>query len=286
MILSVLCNYKLSKIFLLLSCVFLTPEKGFNQIISNRQNANENIYLARTKQFNEFLDRFNYKTDFKGNPIDSSFSAKMPRQRWLNSLFDMKDKRLLTGDQYSADYVNLTTRFINEITSNNLLINKFSGNILAEAKSRILYNDTPHTISLFLNQEVTGNNMVKWVIVDVKGEILNFLRKDTSFNRFLPPISNETDFMSLKKALDDVNHLNYYASESFEINTLSIFFYCLNTGLIKFDYVQEIRYHVLDIPGWCIKVKDFNRLEMNSGWLIYDLTTNTLGTKDYLKTLQ
>ena len=55
--------------------------------------------------------------------------------------------------------------------------------------------------------------------------------------------------------------------------------------LLKFEYVEEVRYHILDIPGWCIRVKDFNRDELNSGWLIYDLSLNNLSRKEYIQTL-
>jgi len=55
---------------------------------------------------------------------------------------------------------------------------------------------------------------------------------------------------------------------------------------MKFEYVEEVNYHITDIPGWCIKVKDFNREELNSGWLIYDLSTNNLNQKDYIRSLK
>ena len=60
----------------------------------------------------------------------------------------------------------------------------------------------------------------------------------------------------------------------------------VNSGLVKFEYVEEVIYHIIDIPGWCIKVKDFNRNEMNSGWLICDVMKNNLELSDYLKNLK
>jgi hypothetical protein len=285
MIMPVISCHKLLKFILLISFSILISKDGYCQIISNPQKANENIYLVRTKQFNEFLDRFNYKTDFNGKKIDSVFMSKMPRQKLLYSLFDLKDPRILAGEKHSDSYENTKARFIAEITGNNILINKYSGNILAEAKSRILFNDVPHTISLFLNQEHVGNNMVKWVILDVRGDIFNFLKADTSFKRYLSPSNNEIDFIDLKRAMEDINYLHYYASGGFNMDLLSVFFYCVNKKMIKFEYVQEVKYHILDVSGWCIKVREFNRLEMNSGWLIYDITANNLNLKDYLKIL-
>ena len=39
---------------------------AFSQI----SNADEQNYFINVKQFNEFIDRFNYKTDFRGEKID------------------------------------------------------------------------------------------------------------------------------------------------------------------------------------------------------------------------
>jgi hypothetical protein len=259
---------------------------SYSQTIVNSSQTNEIIYLARNKQFNEFLDRFNYKTDLRGNPIDSAFSVRMPREKYLNSLFDLKDPRIMDGSNtYSKSFVETKVRFIDEVLKTRTSINKYSGNIIAEAKSRITINGTPKSMSIFLCQEKVGNNMSKWVITDVRGEILNFLKTDSSRKRYLPPTSNETDFIDLKRAMEDVSYLQYYASGDYKIDLLSVFFYCISSKIIRFEYVEEVNYHILDIPGWCVKVKDFNRNEMNSGWLIYDLAPNKLLLKDYLKSL-
>jgi len=255
-------------------------------ITSNVQKSKENIYLARIKQFNEFLDRFNYKTDFNGNPIDSSFAGKIPREKYIYSLFDLKDNRIAAGGKDpQGSYADLKSRFVKQVISGDIKINKYAPGILAEAKSRVIFNGKPQTITIFLNQEVVGRGSVKWVITDVKGDILNFLKTDTTHIRFIPPGSNETDFINLKRALEDVDYLQYYASSDYKFDQLSIFLYLINSGLLKFEYVEEVRYHILDIPGWCIRVKDFNRDELNSGWLIYDLSLNNLSRKEYIQTL-
>jgi len=259
----------------------------FSQKIVSEQKTNEEIFLARTKQFGEFLDRFNYKTDFNGNPVDSVFKRKMPRGKFLNSIFDLKDKRIVPGpDSFSKSYIDLKSAFIDEVLTGDKRINKYSPDIIAEARSRIIYKNAPQTISIFLSQEIVGKDMVKWVILDVKGDILNFLKTDTAYRRFIPPTSHETDFINLKRALEDSYHLQYYASKEFRFDPVSVFFYCINSKQIKFEYVEQVIYHILDIPGWCIKVKDFNRNELNSGWLISDVGRNSSDKISYLKSLK
>jgi hypothetical protein len=258
----------------------------YAQTINNSVNPNEQNFLVRTKQFNEFISRFNYKINFNGDPVDSVFRTKIPRDKIISSLFDMRDPRVdPSGKNYSNDYVREKSEFISEVISKNELIYRYSGKIIAEAKSRILFNGVPKEIVIYLTQETVGKDMVKWVISSVNGEFFNFLQTDSNYVRFIPPSSNETDFMNLKRALEDVNYLQYYTSKDYKPDYLTLFYYMLNSSLVKFDYVEEVNYSIIDLPGWCFRVKEFNRNEMNSGWLIYDLKKNNLDLKDYIKSL-
>ncbi len=232
-------------------------------------SADERMFLLRTKQFNEFLDRFNYKTNFHGEPVDSAFEVQISRERMINFLFDLADPRFdPSEDDYSAEYVDEIKAFVEDVIQHDRKIFKYSDKILAEARSRVIYKGSPVNISVFLTQEIVDRTKVKWVIKSVSGEVFNFLLTDTMYIRFIPPSSNETDFMNLKRALEDVNYLQYYADKDYEPDYLTLFFYMINSGQMKFEYVEEIIYHITDIPGWYIKVKNFNRGDMNSGWLI------------------
>jgi hypothetical protein len=280
--------YKYTAILaVILALGIISIKNSFSQEIITPVNSNEKIFIARTKQFNEFLDRFNYKTTFTGEPVDSAFMAKMPRSRMINSLFDLKDSRTdKSSKEFSQEYVDLKTRFVNEVVNTNLGVSKYSGNIIAEARSRVIYKGNPHNIRVFLAQEVIMETRNKWVILDIKGDLFDFLKTDTAFVRFIPPSSNETDFMNLKRALEDINYLHYYASKDYQPDYLTLFFYLVNTGAIKFEYVNEVIYHILDIPGWIMKIREFNRNELNSGWLISDLSENNLKRYDYLRSLK
>ena len=272
---------------ILVILAFIVSNPVFPQILTSTQKEREDIFNARIKQFNEFVDRFNLKSDFNGNPADSVFRAKMPRERMLNLLFDLKDPRTQkTGADYSDYYTGLKGSFISEIAQNNILLYKYSPGIIAEARSRVTYKGVPQMIRLFLIQETVGDDMVKWVLYAAKGDILNIFKSDTSMVRFIPPTSNETDFINLKRALEDSDHLQYYAIEDYKPDNLTIFFTFIRTGLIKFEYVEEVIYHVISIRGWYFKVKDFNRNELNSGWLITDLARNDLSNPEFIGNLK
>lgn len=277
---------KISRDSLLVILIFFVGCPLFSQILADPQKSREDIFVARIKQFNEFADRFNLKSDFNGNPADSAFRARMSRERMIPLLFDLKDPRIqVSGKEYSGDYVKMKEDFIRNVVQNNILLYKYSQGIIAEARSRIIYKGEPQTIRLFLVQETVGDDMVKWILYSAKGNILNIFKTDTSMIRFIPPSSNETDFINLKRALEDTDHLQYYASQDYEPDYLTLFFSYIRSGLIKFEYVEEVVYHIIDIPGWYIKVKDFNRNELNSGWLINDVMKNDLDLPAFIKSL-
>lgn len=258
-----------------------------SQILADPQKEREEIFLARIKQFNEFADRFNLKTDFYGNPADSAFLSRMPRERMLAMLFDLKDPRTVKqGNEYSAEYVKLKESFISDVTSGSITLYKYSPGIIAEARSKVTYRGQPQKISVFMVQEVVGEDMVKWVIHSARGAMLDVFQTDTSMVRFIPPSSNETDFMNLKRALEDTDHLAAYARNDYVPDKLTLLFSLLRSGQLQFEYVEEVIYHVTDIPGWYMKVIDFNRNELNSGWLITDVARNNLDIADFIKNLQ
>jgi hypothetical protein len=223
----------------------------------------------RIKQFNEFIDRFNYITDFKGENLSPTFKLKVSRVDYLKILFNFQDPRLIKDNPaFSEEYRNLIQEFVEHISKDSIFISKYSDRIIAVAKTRIIYNNDPKDISIYLSREVVGGNMIKWVIVSVYANFLDIVKEDTSFVRFIPPNSHELDFMNMKRALEDKDHLNDYAKNGYVYDPLSVFFFNIRNGNIVIDYIKEVNYFIFDILGWCLKVKDFNRSGSNSGWLI------------------
>jgi hypothetical protein len=268
-----------ARVFILAVLVLnLASHECPGQNLVNSQKSDEAIFIARTKQFSEFLDRFNYRTDFNGNPVNAEFEKKMPREKMLSALFDQKDPRITTDKAFTS----LRDEFIKSVLKENILIEKYSPEIIAEARARVIYKGTPQTISIYLNQEVSKGS-VKWVLLSARGDVLDVFVKDTTMVRFIPPASNETDFINLKRALEDKDHLQDYAFKGYSPDLLSIFLYCISSGVLKYDYVQDVTYHIFDIKGWYIKVKDFNRNELNSGWLITDISKSESGSRELLK---
>lgn len=133
---------------------------------------------------------------------------------------------------------------------------------------------------LILNRKVT-NNYAKWVIRKVDAAFLNLPQKANTGNS-LPPNSHETDFISLKKALDKKNNFQTIVEESFKYSQLSTFLYLISKGELKFQYVEKIKYLILDIPNWAIAVQEYKRDSENSGWLISNISKQDIELKEYL----
>lgn len=266
-------NISVSFIILIL---FATGASSQNLIVPE-QDTEQDRFVARIKQFNEFVDRFNYEADFNDEIPDSAFMALYPRERYMTHLFN---RDLLTGPNNKAS---LISSFIADVCNNNRYLYKYSPSIIAAAKTRIIYEGREDYITIFLNQEIVGNDMVKWVILDVEGGVLDFMQTDTSYIRFISPSSNETNFINLRRALADSLHLQDYAYANYDYDQLSVFFYCIYKGIIKVRQVEKITYHISDIPGWCFSVEEFNRSGYNSGWLISDIYECDLEFSEFLE---
>lgn len=241
-----------------------------NFSISGDINVNE--FNFRVKQFSEFVDRFNFETDHKGEPINEDGSSGLTRKLLLATLFNQDDARFMAeNDASSAEYMNLVKNFINEVCENELYLNKHSENIYARSVCSGKYHKKDIDFSIILQQERVGRDMLKWVVRDMEADFLEFLEVDTIMLKFLPPSSDKLDFMELRRAFSDSTHLDGYSYRDYKYDPLSVFYYLLYTGEVKLESILEIEYIIKDIPGYEMVLRDFNRHSNNSGWLIRDL---------------
>jgi hypothetical protein len=237
---------------------------GISQTINSEYNTR--IFNAKVKQLNEFFDRFNYVVDIESNKVDSYFKSKVSREDYVRSLFNEKDHRV-KDNNFNA----IKEDFIHFVVNDSIKINKYSNDIIAEARSSITRNNKDENISIFLKQEIVDRQFVKWVIHDIRADFFSFEKSDSAYQKFIQPTSHETNFINLKRILADKEDLLIYAYSDYQVDQLSLFFYELNREIIKYKQVEELIYHITDIPGWYIQVKEFKRNTENSGWLINDL---------------
>lgn len=246
-------------------------------IQEGKKEALPNMVL-QVKQLDEFVNRFNYEQDFYGKKITPEFKKQFPRDKYISLLFNNQDKRII---QNSAEYFSLIEQFIRDVSKGDgQYIAKHSTEIYAVADCKLIYKGKTEKAMFILNREVT-ENYAKWVIRKVDATFLDLLQKGEATGS-LPPNSHETNFISLKKTLDKKNNFSSITQKPFQYNQLSTFLYLISTGELKFQYVEKLKYLVLDIKEWAIAVQEYKRDTENSGWLISNISKQDGELKEYL----
>jgi len=235
-------------------------------------SAREHAFF-RVNQLNDFSDRFN-------RVESSSFlnyikkrgdeSSEVTRDVLLYSLFHNNGKKMEEA---------LKDKFINHIIFNNVKISENTENWYAKVNCLFTYQERELDLDLVLKfVHDTKFDGYKWEIVKVE-KLKNRKtkkipsKKHLSGNdekRVISPVSNEVHFIDLRRYLSDLEHLTDYFIPIRNENEQN-FILQLQSEKLKFEQVNEISYHFLQLEGWIFKVAyiDQNKLNpKNTGWLM------------------
>ena len=229
----------------------------------------ERALYTMTKQMSQFMSRFNYEEDQYGkkiHPDSASYRDKDMRKVVLPLLFDMDNPRT-NGS--------LRDFFIEDLTKDNSKYFEFlGGDWYSEVSATFKWNGKDVDVSMIfaIEKENLGS---KWVLTNVFFSEFNklFPKGDLAEQQkhFLHPMSHELDFMNIYKIFKTPECIEYYASDSYSTDYLSIFFYEIKQGNLVFDKVNGEKFHVFQIDNWYFEVSWFNRSGYNTGWLISNL---------------
>ena len=86
--------------------------------------------------------------------------------------------------------------------------------------------------------------------------------------------------MNLRRAFQDSNVPEAFTESSFKPDYLTLFLYEMKLGNIKFETVNNVKFHFFQIEGWYFEVNQFNRPGFNTGWLISNLVKLKPGDKE------
>lgn len=248
-------------------CIFCL---SFTSLPAQYTETEEKI-IVEVKQFGQFVKRFNYEEDFWGNPADSTFFKKITRETYVDLLFDKNDPRLDVNDTtYTEAYTNLKNEFINEIVEKEIRIKPFSENLYARLHCSFAYQNQVRNVQLTLKQEIE-NQGYKWVLYQAHSDIFPAIHKDSLHIAFIPPTNNELYFSRLKSVFRTTDVIANYTHKDYVYDGLSTLLYLMKKEEMVFKSVNDIQYHIFDIPGWLVTVREFKRNSYNSGWLISDL---------------
>lgn len=231
--------------------------------------ADERALYTMTKQMSQFMSRFNYEEDQYGkkiHPDSSDYRDRDKRKTVLPLLFDMENQRT-NGS--------LRDFFIEDLTQDDSNYFEFlGGEWYSEVSATFKWEGKTIDISMIfaIEKENLGS---KWVLTNVFFSEFNklFPKGDIAEQQkhFLHPMSHELDFMNIYKIFKTPECIEYYASESYSTDYLSIFFYEIKQGNLIFERVNGVKFHVFQIDHWYFEVSWFNRSGYNTGWLISNL---------------
>ncbi len=249
----------------LLTVSLLLSGNAFAQTIGNFKMDETELY-AMTKQMGQFMRRFNYEEDQFGerlNPKDPRYHNKEMRRQSLPVLFDQQ--------KYGAQ-TELQRYFIEDVTKDDSTFMTFlGGRWYSEVSATFKYNGKDVNVMLFLAVEKEGLGS-KWVLTNVYFSEFNKMFPTGEMaekeKHFLHPMSHELDFMNIYKAFQQPEVIEYYASNTYTPDYLTLFFYEIKKGSLVFKHVDSVKFHVLQIKDWYFEVSWFNRSGLNSGWLM------------------
>ena len=228
----------------------------------------EREFYTMTKQMGQFINRFNYEEDQYGKRLystDKDFRNTEKRRAILPLLFDLENPRT-SG--------NLRNFFVDDLINNNQYMEFLGGDWFSEISAKFKWKGKEVDVCLIMTLEKDGLGS-KWIISNVffsefqkhfpQGEIAEREK------HFLHPMSHELDFMNIYKIFNDPQVIEYYASTNYQPDYLTLFFYEIKQGNLKFDHIESVKFHVFQIKNWYFEVSWFNRSGYNSGWLISNL---------------
>lgn len=230
------------------------------QIIGSMLNREQ--YEARIKLVDEFFNRFNGKED---RPDISKNDSIYQLKRFL-SLFNGKMFKSPTDSIYIE-----AKNFIHSAIENNIKINYKDSLWYASATCHCKFKGKEESFKLYLTVEHRKNNMYKWVIANVEGNIFELKPSKKSEKIMMLPDDHETNFLSLYRITNDnIDLITNYKRKNQEIDKTSVFFSYVYNGWLSIDYVSNLTFTFLQIPGYEFSIREFEREGNNVGWLICD----------------
>lgn len=216
-------------------------------------------FKYHVKQIEEFMERFNGEV--------SLFDKKSPdwQQKNLMLLFE---RDVYMKRRTDADY------FIAQAIQRNVRLNFNDSTWLAEATCEADYAGKPTKVKLWLSLESAGKDMLKWVLCGAEGKLLELKPQKAGLGLKISPVDHELNFMSLSSITNrEASNIVYYKGRAIQVDQLSVFLALVHERRLKIRHVQNLQFH-FNIHGLSFIVSNFDKEEINSGWLISNFQVN------------
>lgn len=226
------------------------------------------MYGYRIKGISEFMARFN------GEEHTNLVDPNAPDFDRMH-LFHVIDANI---EPFSGDIREDIKQFTDSIIQNDIQLSFSSTAWIAEAQAEITYKAKSYPVTLYLQTEEFEQEMYKWAIVGVNG-VYEHLLNGTAAGA-ISPTENEVEFIELESIFQyDIKNIAGYRASYIDLDPLTAFFALAEAGVIKWNGVDKVRYHFLEVPGFIFTVDYFFRDGSNAGWLISGIKPATLTDK-------
>lgn len=221
---------------------------------------NSELYHGRVKLVSEFMHRFNREeTDPYIDPSTNNIDTIN-----LYQLFDLdyiSKKRQVVEPKVS--------QFIDSVLQNNIKIHYGDTDWFAKVKCIGLFKGKEVSFYMYLTVEQRGKDMYKWVISDVEGDIFDLTPSRKSDKIMLLPNEHESNFMRLNSITSEKDdYITLYSANCLSHSNLVAFNTLVYHDFLNIEYISDIEYTFLQVPGFTFTIKEFERESTNSGYLI------------------
>ena len=244
------------KIFLvLLSVLFGT--KAYSQIVFG---PDPYLQKSRIGLVDEFMKRFNGETLHP----NISKKAKDRHKKNLQLLFNLAQYKSKQDPSFIK-----ATDMVETIIKDSVTIHFNDKKWAAIAHCSGTIDGKKTTFTVYLTVQQRKADMYKWVISKVEGKCFEISPRDTSDKIMLYPDDHETNFISLSRMTQEQPYnIKVFMSKEHEYDETSVFMYLVRTKRLKINYVENLEFMFMQIPGYAFHIQYYERESGNSGWLI------------------
>ena len=155
-------------------------------------------------------------------------------------------------------------------------MNYHDKNWYAKSQWKATLDDKPVKLSITLVTEREPNKD-RWSISYVEAGFLDSIQ---IIKNSLSPVTNDLDFMEIKKVLKTgEGDLSNYAVESYTNNPITKFFSLIENGYLVLQQASRPTYIFTQVPGWIFTLDYFERTGDNTGWRISKLVKANINDK-------
>lgn len=238
----------------------------FTQIID------EHELEFKVKLIDEFFRRFNYETNYKGDPaVTPNDSIAIDTVMKRKNLITLLNLDTFTNKNKELD--SISTDFLDYVIKNDKQIHYADTTWYAEAVSSFILGGRSYPIRIFLRTEHVKDVIYKWAITNVATPAFSSLTDTIKLDPSIMPGAHGSSFITLPEVVNlNAKSVQKLFHKNYQPNTLPVFAYLVSTDKLKLQNVTKVIYH-FQLGDYDFTVEKFEKEKSyNKGWLISKIT--------------